>query len=122
MKKIAKTLGLTTVGLFLSASIALACIKVPNCEDTNTCNVTVNVTVTPEISPEISPEVSPEVTPSIEVTPEPTATPSATTTSTGGTGGGDGRSDGLSSCPDCTKAHNNNAVIPAGPPATGRGN
>jgi hypothetical protein len=120
MKKITNTIGLAIAGLFLSASVALAC-QVPQCIIDNNCdtNTTVNVTVTPEISPEISPEVSPEVTPSIEVTPEPTATPAATTTTTG-TGGGDGRSDGLSSCPDCTKAHN--AVVPAGPPATGKGN
>jgi hypothetical protein len=55
-----------------------------------------------------------QVTPTPTVTqgtPTPTSTPTPTTDPGGSAsigGQGDGKSDGLSSCPDCTKAHNNN--------------
>lgn len=71
--------------------------------------------------PSVEPTDEVSVTPTDETTP--TATPSANTGGTGGSDGrsdgkSDGKSDGLCSKPPCV--HPGDAVVPAGPPATGR--
>lgn len=73
--------------------------------------------ITPTDTPEVSPSDVPTDTPELSPTDTPTATPEATTAPSTSSGG-DGRSDGLSSCPSCTQAPK---VLPAAPPATGRG-
>jgi hypothetical protein len=55
---------------------------------------------------------SPSEIPSIEVVPESPALPAQEET----------HGDGLSSCPECTKAHNDSSpMTPSAPPSTGRG-
>lgn len=73
--------------------------------------------ITPTIEVTPTPECVQDECITPEVTPEPTATPAAEVIEIPK----NTQSDGLSSCPECTKAHNNNGTsVPAAPPKTGR--
>lgn len=69
--------------------------------------------------PEVTPTDEPEITPSVTEEPTPTATPTASpkTDPVPHEWRSDGRSDGLCSKPPCVTP----GQVPAGPPATGRG-